>query len=71
LYQNLFYNKLVIEGEPLPDVKTNTVVLNTIYKYAKKKAFRFELQHLATKEDRGNWAAALTEFTLHPSGHFI
>ena len=70
LYQNLFYNRLVIEGEPLPDVKTNTVVLNTIYKYAKKKAFRFELQHLATKEDRGNWAAALTEFTFAPKWSF-
>src|SRR6188768_16170 len=70
LYQNLFYNKLVIEGEPRPDVKTNTVVLNTIYKFAKKKAFRFELQHLATKEDRGNWAAALTEFTFAPKLSF-
>lgn len=70
LYQNLFYNKLVIEGEPLPDVKTNTVVVNTIYKYAKKKAFRFELQHLATKEDRGNWAAALAEFTFAPKWSF-
>ena len=71
LYQNLFYNKLVIEGEPLPDVKTNTVVVNTIYKYAKKKAFRFELQHLATREDRGNWAAALTNSHLHPNGLFM
>lgn len=70
LYQNLFYNKLIIEGEPVPDVKTNTVVLNTIYKYAKKKAFRFELQHLATKDDRGNWGAALTEFTFAPKLSF-
>jgi len=70
LYQNLFYNKLIIEGEPLPDVNTNTVVLNTIYKYAKKKAFRFELQHLATKQDRGNWAAALAEFTFAPKLSF-
>ena len=70
LYQNLFYNRLVIEGEPLPDVKTNTVVLNAIYKYAKKRAFRFELQHLATEEDRGNWAAVLTEFTFAPKWSF-
>ena len=70
LYQNLFYNKLVIEGEPLPNVKTNTIVLNTIFKYAKKRAFRFELQHLATKEDKGNWAAGLTEFTFAPKWSF-
>jgi hypothetical protein len=55
---------MVIEGEPFPDVKTHTVVLNALLKYAKKKGFRFELQHLATKQDRGNWAAALTEFFI-------
>ncbi len=66
VYQNVFYNRLVIEGEPLPDVKANTIVLNSIYKYAKKKTFRFELQHLATQQDKGNWAAVLTEFSFAP-----
>jgi hypothetical protein len=66
LYQNILYNKRVIEGEPFPDVKTNTVVLNALLKYAKRKSFRFELQHLATKQDRGNWAAVLTEFSFAP-----
>ncbi len=70
LYQNIFYNKLVIEGEPVPDVKTNTVVLNALIKYAKKKAARFELQHLATRQDKGNWAAALTEFSFAPKWTF-
>jgi Family of unknown function (DUF6029) len=70
LYQHVLYNRLVIEGEPFPDVKTHTVVLNALLKYAKKKAFRFELQHLATKQDRGNWAAALTEFSFAPSWTF-
>ena len=70
LYQNVFYNKLVIEGEPLPDVKTNTVVLDALIKYAKKKAIRFELQHLATKQDKGNWAAVLTEFSFAPKWTF-
>lgn len=70
LYQNVFYNRLVIEGDPLPDVKTNTVVLNALYRYAKKKAFRFELQHLASKQDRGNWATAVTEFSFAPKWIF-
>ena len=70
LYQHVLYNRMVIEGEPFPDVKTHTVVLNALLKYAKKKAFRFELQHLATKQDRGNWAAALTEFSFAPSWTF-
>jgi hypothetical protein len=70
LYQNILYNRRVIEGEPFPDVKTNTVVLNATLRYAKKKSFRFELQHLATKQDRGNWAAVLTEFSFAPSWTF-
>src|SRR5688572_18323091 len=70
LYQHVLYNKVVIEGEPFPDVETNTFVLNALLKYAKKKAFRFELQHLATKQDKGNWAAALTEFSFAPSWTF-
>jgi hypothetical protein len=70
LYQHVLYNRMVIEGEPFPDVKTHTVVLNALLKYAKKKGFRFELQHLATKQDRGNWAAALTEFSFAPSWTF-
>lgn len=70
LYQHVLYNRVVIEGEPFPDVKTHTFVLNALLKYAKKKAFRFELQHLATQQDRGNWAAALTEFSFAPRWTF-
>lgn len=70
LYQHVLYNRVVIEGEPFPDVKTQTLVLNTLIKYAKKKAFRFELQHLASKQDRGNWAAVLTEFSFAPKWTF-
>jgi len=66
LYQHVYYNREVIEGDPLPDVKTHTLVLNALLRYARKKAFRFELQHLATKQDRGNWAALLTEFSFAP-----
>lgn len=70
LYQNIFYNRFVIEGEPYPDVKTNTIVLNALFRYARRKAFRFELQHLFTKQDRGNWAAAATEFSFAPKWSF-
>ncbi len=70
LYQNILYNRIVIEGEPFPDVKTHSFVLNALIKYAKKKSFRFELQHLATQQDRGNWAAVLTEFSFAPKWTF-
>lgn len=70
LYQRVYYNRLVLEGEPFPDVKTNTIVFNALYRYAKKKAVRLELQHLATKQDKGNWAAAVTEFSFAPGWVF-
>lgn len=71
LWQNVFYNRLVIEGEPFPDVKANTFVLNTLIRYARTKTFRLELQHLSTDEDRGNWAAAVTEFSFAPNWNFF
>lgn len=70
MYQNILYNRLVLEGEPFPDVKRHTAVLNALFKYSKKKAFRFELQHLATRQDKGNWAAAVTEFSFAPKWIF-
>ncbi len=70
LYQNVFYNRLVIEGEPLPDVKAHTIVLNSLLRYSEKNSFRFELQHLSTDQDRGNWAAAVTELSFAPKWTF-
>ena len=31
-----------------------------------RTSLRFELQHLSTKQDQGNWATALAEFTFSP-----
>lgn len=69
-YHNLFYNKSVVEGGIYDDITANIVVLNTTYKYTAKKSFRFELQHLSTQQDNGNWAAAVTEFNFAPSLSF-
>ena len=70
LYQQVIYNRLVIEGDPLPDVKTHTAVLNALFRVAKRKAIRIELQHLATRQDKGNWAAMVTEFSFAPKWVF-
>jgi hypothetical protein len=35
------------------------------YKIKSDRAIRVELQHLATKEDKQNWAYALVEYTLN------
>ncbi|MFM7813397.1 MAG: DUF6029 family protein, partial [Flavobacteriales bacterium] len=36
------------------------------YKIAPKHAVRVELQSLLTKQDKGNWATALAEYTFSP-----
>jgi hypothetical protein len=69
-YHFVYHNKSVIEGGLYDTVKAHIVVMNTIYKYAKKKSFRFQLEHLYTKEDFGNWAAVVTEFGFAPSWTF-
>ena len=67
----LFYNKAVIEGGNDPDVNAFMVVWNSTYQYAPQKAFRFELQHLFSENDKGNWAAAVTEFSFAPQWIFF
>lgn len=69
-YYNINYNKAVIESASGSMVNSNIIVLNTLYKYARKKSVRVELQHLSTKQDHGNWAAAVTEFTFAPMFSF-
>ena len=36
------------------------------WKFTSKKSIRWELQGLWTKQDKGNWAAALVEYTVSP-----
>jgi hypothetical protein len=65
-YQNLYYNKSVVEGGLYDTVKANVVVADLLFKYAPKKSLRVELQHLSSKQDFKNWAAALVELGLAP-----
>lgn len=69
-YHNLFYNKSVVEGGIYENIKANIIVLNTLYKYDKQKSLRFELQNLFSKQDNGNWFAAVTEFGFAPNWSF-
>jgi uncharacterized protein DUF6029 len=70
-YHNLFYNKSIIEGGLHENIHANIFVLNALCKYAKRKSFRFELQHLFTSQDDGNWAALVTEFGFAPVWTFF
>ena len=69
-FHNVFHNKSVIEGGLYENIKANIVLVNATYKYAKTKSFRFELQHLSTEQDNGNWAAVVTEFSFAPKWIF-
>ncbi len=68
---NLTYNKAVIEGHPgAPIVYSNIFIADVTYKISPKKSLRGELQHLATKQDQGNWAQALLEYSIAPKWFF-
>jgi hypothetical protein len=70
-YLNLFYNIAVIEGHPgEPDVKANIGIADIQYKLTPTKTLRFELQHSSTKQDKGDWASALVEYTVAPKWFF-
>ncbi|HIZ86679.1 MAG TPA: hypothetical protein IAC03_00755 [Candidatus Coprenecus pullistercoris] len=46
--------------------RSHTVVADMTYKFDRKNSLRLELQHLYTKEDHKNWAAALLEYSFAP-----
>lgn len=59
------YNpEIVAKGTELWN--SHTVVADLTYKFDRKNSLRLELQHLYTKEDHKNWAAALLEYSFAP-----
>ncbi|MFA6950816.1 MAG: DUF6029 family protein [Lentimicrobiaceae bacterium] len=68
---NLKYNIDVIEGDPGdPMVKANIFIADATYKFDPRNAVKCELQHLGTKQDDGDWAQALIEYTFSPTWFF-
>lgn len=70
-FQQLFYNKSVIEGGLYDNINATVVSADILYKYAKKKSARAELQHLFTKEDKQNWVSGLLELGYAPHWTFF
>lgn len=66
LYQT--YNKDVIEGHAhdYGTIYSQIGIADVTWKITGKNSLRFELQGLWTKQDKGNWAAALIEYTVAP-----
>ena len=70
-YLNLTYNQAIIEGHPQdPIVYSNIFIADVTYKITPTKSIRGELQHLSTKQDQGNWAQALLEYSIAPKWFF-
>jgi hypothetical protein len=71
-YLNQAYNKDIVEGHlnEYGIVYSNIGIADVTWKITKKRALRFELQGLWTKQDKGNWMAGLVEFTIAPKWFF-
>jgi len=67
LYQT--YNKDVIEGHAndYGTVYSQIGIVDLTWNITKKHSLRWEVQGLWTKQDKGNWAAALMEYTVSPN----
>lgn len=67
LYQS--YNKDVIEGHAndYGTVYSNIGIADITWNITKKNSLRWEIQGLWTKQDKGNWAAVVMEYTVSPA----
>ncbi len=51
-------------------IKSDIFVLEAQYRIGRKHSIRGEIQGLFTEKDRGNWGAALLEYTISPKWFF-
>lgn len=66
-YMNLLYDIAVIEGHTGEEaVKANLAVADFTYKFNSRNALRVEAQGMWTKQDEGDWAALMAEYTIAP-----
>lgn len=69
MHSYISYNAFVMEQHG-GMVYAHASVLDVTYKFTDKKSLRIESQHLLTKQDDGNWALLLLEFSVAPSWYF-
>ena len=65
-YALIAYNSNVIEGHDDGMFYSNIGILDITYKIKPRNAFHLEMQHLWTKQDEGNWAMAMLEYSIAP-----
>jgi hypothetical protein len=67
MYLNIAYNMEVVQGlGGKPMVFADIYIADLNYKINKKHNLRLELQALQTKQDQGDWATVLLEYTVSP-----
>ncbi|NOQ73797.1 MAG: hypothetical protein GQ574_17450 [Crocinitomix sp.] len=71
-YYNFIFNNTVNPVTLLAKgyIEAQVGVFELSYKIGRKHSIRGELQALFTEQDRGNWAAALLEYTISPKWFF-
>lgn len=69
MYMNQRYNMTVVEGHG-GMVRSNIFIADAKFQLSKKTALRTELQYLTTRDDKGDWAYGLLEFSLAPHWMF-
>ena len=71
-YFNFVFNQGLIQGggKELPTVFADIHVAEIGYKIKPKHNLRIELQHLATKQDSGDWFTGVVEYTVSPHWSF-
>jgi hypothetical protein len=62
------YNEVTLKETGV--IRSNIAVLEFDYKISKTHNLRTELQGLFTKQDRGDWATLVAEYTISPSWFF-
>ena len=71
MYMNLLYDIATIEGHVGEEkVKANIGLVDMTYKISTRNSLRLELQGLFTEQDKGDWAAAMLEYTIAPKWFF-
>lgn len=73
MYCNQFYDKAlaaqITSTKLTGNIESHIGVLDITYKYKTGSALRFETQGLFTKQDKGDWATAMLEWT--PNSHWF
>jgi len=66
-FVNLVYNQDVLLGHTGdPDVYAKVAIADITWRLSQYHSLKIEAQHLSTRQDKGNWVAIQTEYSIAP-----